>query len=150
MKIRTLIGWVVVLAFVVGGYLGGIFSLSGPGRGPGRGAGSGDGKADSAGRVRGVSQEKSVARDAAEKARVLHVTIDGRSYAIERDGALKTTPLDALIALVQHYPGDSQGIRVSVSRRPNSKTTAEIELRDALVAAGLSEGEIDWQDGPPP
>ena len=73
-----------------------------------------------------------------------------RNYAIVKPEGDKPVSLDELLDQVQHFPGDRQGTRVRVSRTPASRTTAEIQLRDALVKAGLTEDEIDWQDGPRP
>lgn len=148
MKTRNLVGGAIAVAFIAGGYLGGFF----PKFGTGTGFGVGGLQPESGHSVTTASRQKPArnADRARESANVLHVRIDGRNYAIVRADGDESLPLDRLVEQVQNYPGDAHGIRVRVSRLPSSKTTAELQLRDALVKAGLSEDEIDWQDGPRP
>jgi hypothetical protein len=146
MKTRNLIGGAIVVAFIAGGYLGGFFPKFGTGTGLGVGESQSDGKT-SLTTVSRQTQSRDADRDLTK---VLHVRIDGRNYSIVRADGDKSLPLDQLVEQVQNFPGDAHGIRVRVSRLPSSKTTAELQLRDALVKAGLSEDEIDWQDGPRP
>jgi len=151
MKMRTVIGGAIVVAFVVGGFLGGLFPQLGfgPGRGFGPGgSGSGDSPDGKKHLVTPVSNQSKLSEEIDPK--VLHVRIDGRSYFLVKADGDHPVPLDELLEQVQFFPGDRGGIRVRVSRKPTSKTTAEIQLRDSLVKAGLSEDEIDWHDGPRP
>ncbi|HTI52199.1 MAG TPA: hypothetical protein VL475_14650 [Planctomycetaceae bacterium] len=145
MKTRNLIGGAIVVAFVAGGYLGGIFPKLGLGTGNRTGSGPQYGVTN----VSRTTGDRDAPEDA-DSSKVLHVRIDGRQYFLVRAGNDAVTSLEKLVEQVQNYPGDTHGIRVRVSRSPTSKTTAEIQLRDALVAGGLSEDEIDWQDGPRP
>lgn len=146
MKTRNLIGGAIVVAFIAGGYLGGFF--------PKFGGGTGIGLGEKGGNVSGeklASAEKGPEQESDRDAKnVLHVRINGREYAIVQGERVERVALDQLVARVQDYPGDSRGIRVRVTRLPNSKTTAELQLKEALVQAGLSEDEIDWPDGPRP
>ena len=151
MKMRTVIGGVIVVAFVVGGFLGGLF----PQLGFGPGGGGGRGEPGSGGIPKSKKHLIAKVANRSDKteetdSRVLHVLIDGRSYFLVKADGDHPVPLDELLEQVQYFPGDRQGTRVRVSRKPSSKTTAEIQLRDSLVKAGLSEDEIDWQDGPRP
>jgi hypothetical protein len=148
MKTRNLIGGAIVLAFIAGGYLGGFFPKLGGGTGIGLGPGGSQPGPKQA--FTTVSRDTTPREGGRESANVLHVRIDGRNYAIVGAEGDTSLPLDQLVEKVHNYPGDAQGIRVRVSRLPSSKTTAELQLRDALVKAGLSEDEIDWQDGPRP
>lgn len=145
MKTRNLVGGAIVVAFIAGGYLGGYFPKFGTGTGFGTGGGS---SSRGAGDVRNASLEKPMVRE--ESPNILHVRIDGRNYAIVGPDGAQSISLERLVEQVQNYPGDAHGIRVRVSRLPSSKTTAELQLRDKLVKAGLSEEAIDWQDGPRP
>lgn len=145
MKTRNLVGGAIVVAFIAGGYLGGYFPKFGTGTGFGTGGGS---SSRGAGDVRNASLEKPMIRE--ESPNILHVRIDGRNYAIVGPDGAQSISLERLVEQVQNYPGDAHGIRVRVSRLPSSKTTAELQLRDKLVKAGLSEEAIDWQDGPRP
>jgi len=154
MKMRTIVGGAVVVAFVAGGYLGGWFPKFGTGSGFGVGtSGDGsdsDGSPDTGHRVMTASHKSKSRSSETHNPDVLHVLIDGRNYAIVKPEGDKPVTLEELLEQIQHFPGDRQGTRVRVSRTPASRTTAEIQLRDALVKAGLSEDEIDWQDGPRP
>jgi hypothetical protein len=154
MKMRTVVGGAVVVAFVAGGYLGGWFPKFGTGSGFGvgtGGSGSGDNDSRPGPRVTTASQKKlkGAATESVDPD-VLHVRIDERNYAIVIPEGDKPVSLEELLEQVQYFAGNRQGTRVRVSRTPSSRTTAEIQLRDALVKAGLSEDEIDWQDGPRP
>lgn len=154
MKMRTIVGGAVVVAFVAGGYLGGWFPKFGTGSGFGTGkgeSGSGnDGNSNTGHRVTTASHKSKSRSSESFNPDVLHVLIDGRNYAIVKPEGDKPVSLEELLEQVQHFAGDRQGTRVRVSRTPSSRTTAEIQLRDSLVKAGLSEDEIDWQDGPRP
>jgi hypothetical protein len=83
--------------------------------------------------------------------KVLHVLIDGRQYLVERpaDGGLEyqPVPLDEVIKLAQAASGDEDGIRVRINRRGTARATAEIALREKLLAAGLSPESIREQVG---
>ncbi|MFN0054209.1 MAG: hypothetical protein ACKV0T_18695 [Planctomycetales bacterium] len=150
MKTRNLIGAGLLVAFVAGSYLGGLFPKLGGG--PGIGFGGGESGASSSSQVDEAPDEGSDSpRESADNdPRVLHVRIDGKAYAIVTAKGARDSSLEQLVSQVDRHPGDDQGIRVRVSRRPNSKPSAEIKLRDALVEAGVAEEEIDWQEGPRP
>jgi hypothetical protein len=144
---------IAVVAFAVGGYLGGVF----PGLGPGQGfTGTGED-------LRGRDVERPPASSAAEADlagivgdanRMLLVHVDSRNYSIEEmqenKAVLRSTTLDEIAELARSRPGTVDGIRVRVTRTKSSKAIAEIALRDVLIKSGLKVEEIEWANGPPP
>ena len=85
---------------------------------------------------------------APEPGDVLEVFIKGRVYSVADGTSGETTAvsLERVIELAKAVPGDGNGIRVKVSRDPTSRTTAEIALRDKLIAAGISKEAIAGLD----
>jgi len=82
---------------------------------------------------------------------VLQVLIDGREYFVQASGSstgdYRPVSLDELVALALNATGDEDGIRVRITRRGSSRATAEMALRDRLVAAGLTDEAIRWEAG---
>lgn len=146
---------IAVVAFAVGGYLGGVF----PGLGPGQGfTGTGTGED-----LRGRDVERPPSSSAAEADlagivgdanRMLVVHVDARNYSIEEmqdnKAVLRSATLDEIAELAGSRPGTVDGIRVRVTRTKSSKAIAEIALRDVLLKSGLKAEEIEWENGPPP
>jgi hypothetical protein len=160
MKSRNLIGGAIVLAFVVGGFLGNWF----PKLGLGPGSGGGDAEPGNS-LVQVVSDVKPSERSdtpqeeipepaSAEDDQVLHVQIAGRDYYIARirgrSREYHAATMEQIVEAAQRMAGNEQGVRVRISRKQTSKTTAELQLRDALVDAGIAPESIDWQDGQAP
>jgi hypothetical protein len=155
MKARNLIATLVIVAFLIGGYLGGLFPKIGAGPGPGGRAGAGPEDSAQPPDPRGRAARLAANAEPDDDERpVLHLHIEGRELFVlsEADGAgvARPTTLDEIAKLARLAKGNSEGIRVRVSRRPSSKAAVEVELRDALVDAGVPEDAIDWQDGPRP
>lgn len=164
MKTGRMIVGVAVLAFLVGGFLGGWLPKLklGTGSGTGFGIGGSGGASSSDDSSRTIndnleldSQPPEIAADLPDEGLVLHVRIDGRKYyvpgtASEGRKTYQAISLEEVISAARDRPGNDQGIRVRVSRARSSKTTAEIQLRDDLVKAGIAEEAIEWQDGPKP
>lgn len=159
MKSRNLIGGAIVLAFVVGGFLGNWFPKFGlgPGTGGGRSE-SGDSLiqlvSDSQPVDTAETETPAASEPAADDDQVLHVRIAGREYYIARTSGrsreYRAASLEEVVQAAQDRPGDEQGTRVRISRKQSSKTTAELQLRDALIDVGIDADAIDWQDGPRP
>ena len=84
---------------------------------------------------------------------VLQVLIDDRQYAIAERGEnrmeYRPAALEALVEAARQHAGNADGIRVRVARR-KSRAAIEIRLRDELLKAGLTEDNIEWQDGHKP
>ena len=82
---------------------------------------------------------------------VLHVLIDGWQYSVREKvhGRLEYRPasLDQIVHLAENMKGDEDGIRVRISRRGNSRATAEMALQDRLLTAGLREESIRQEEG---
>lgn len=157
MKTGRVIAGVAVLAFLVGGFLGGWLPKLklGTGSGTGFGIGGSGGASSSGDSLELDSQSPEISADLPDEGQVLHVRIDGRKYyvpgkAAEGRKTYQAVSLEEVISAARERPGNDQGIRVRVSRARSSKTTAEIQLRDDLVKAGIAEEAIEWQDGPKP
>lgn len=155
MNIRWILAGVAVLAFALGGYLGGVF----PGLGPGPGfTGGGPGEVTT---ERDLDRPPPSSEPAADLVgivgdanRMLLVHVDGRSYSIgemqDDKSVLRSASLDEIATLAKERPGSTDGIRVRITRTKSSKATAEIALRDELLKAGLKAEEIEWENGPAP
>ena len=82
---------------------------------------------------------------------VADVRVDGAEYWVLRrfaaDGREDRDPLtaDEVVALARSVPGDSDGVKVRVSRTPDAEAGAADDLMDALAAAGLEDDEIDYR-----
>ncbi len=150
---RLIGGVIVVLAVALAGIFSGLF----PGMG---GLGEGDGS-DGAARV-SVDGEDAVAtpdvepdsEDEAPEADagpsdVVMVLIDGRSYRLQQSGQEPGAEIDlpALIQKVRQAPGNSEGIKLSVSRSKASLPSAEKALEDALKNAGIEEESVERKEG---
>ena len=145
MRKRTVGGGIVVVAALVGVWLSGLFKGFGPG---GTGEGEGDGPAE----YRAAVPTSTEAEDAddtsplSEPARVVEVLIDGETYSVRRSiaGGAEWHPADRdeIVRLADAASGDSQGVRVRIRRRSTSLPSAEQELEEALLQAGLSSTEL--------
>lgn len=79
---------------------------------------------------------------------VLKVLIADRSYSVRYPEGDQAAELKQIVALAKTAKGDEDGIRVRVYRRLSSRTSAELELRDALIAAGINEDQTVWVANP--
>jgi hypothetical protein len=80
---------------------------------------------------------------------VVDVLIDGHTYSIRRGGPessdYQSIELTSLVEKVKETPGNDEGIRIRISRTESARASTEMDLQDALVAAGLRESAISWQ-----
>jgi hypothetical protein len=84
----------------------------------------------------------------AQASQVVKVVIADRSYFVRSPEGDQSAELKQVVALAGAASGDEDGIRVRVYRRLSSRTTAEIALRDALVAAGITDEQTVWIANP--
>ena len=80
--------------------------------------------------------------------RVVKVVIADRSYFVRSTIGDVPTDLNQLVKLVKAATGDEDGIRIRIYRRPTSRTTTELALRDALLDAGIAEEHVVWNVNP--
>jgi hypothetical protein len=72
----------------------------------------------------------------------LRVVIKDRSYFL-RDGETDTPiELAALVDAVKQHPADEDGIRLRLYRTNTARVTAELQLREALQAAGIPDAAV--------
>lgn len=79
---------------------------------------------------------------------VVKVVIADRSYFVRAADGDQSAELKQVVALAGAATGDEDGIRVRVYRKLSSRTAAEIALRDALVAAGITDEQTVWVASP--
>lgn len=79
---------------------------------------------------------------------VVKVVIADRSYFVRSPEGDQSTELKQIVALAGAATGDEDGIRVRVYRRLSSRAAAENELRDALIAAGITDEQTVWIANP--
>ena len=80
---------------------------------------------------------------------VLQVLIEDRRYRVvtESNGIRGYQPIEltTLIDRAMRVSGNENGIRVRVATKKSARATAEIDLKNKLLEAGLREDEILWQ-----
>jgi hypothetical protein len=150
MKVRTAVLGIAIVAFIAGGYLGGLF----PQWGKGSGTGNGDGKPESATHEKRDQNAQSSDPSIIDDSRIVQVKIDDRNYQMARPGhkplAYNAVVLEEIVAAARSAKGNNRGIKVRVARTPTSRSSAEHALRDALEEAGVGKDAIEWLDGPEP
>lgn len=75
---------------------------------------------------------------------VVKILIDNRSFLLRTSEGDSPAELNDVISQVKSTSGDADGIRVRVYRKATSRASTEIALRDALMAAGVTEEQIVW------
>ncbi|HUG91163.1 MAG TPA: hypothetical protein VML55_10030 [Planctomycetaceae bacterium] len=145
MRKRTAAGGIVVVAAVVGLWLSGLFKGFGPG---GTGEGDGDGPAEHRAEVPTSLQTRDDDNPplSSDPAQVVEVLIDGEQYSVRRaiagGAAWRPADLDEIARLAESASGDAQGVRVRVRRRSTALPSAEQQLEEALLQAGLAGTEV--------
>lgn len=154
---RNILGAVLIAGIATGVYLSDYLKGWGLGGGPGisgsnaskgtlnTGADSGDDKNTAA----TVDSTPNYAPDesVAHPPQVLKVVVADRSFFIRETGEvpeLTQVDLKQIVRRAKAATGDDDGIRVRVYRKSSSRASVEVELRDALVAAGITEDQTVW------
>jgi hypothetical protein len=149
MRKRTAAGGVLAVAVLVGIWLSGLFKGFGPG-----GTGEGEGEGPGEPRAEFPTSTEVMTDDAdddnpplsAEPARVVEVLIDEERYSVRRPiaggAAWQPAELSEIVKLAGTAEGDAQGVRVRIRRRSTSLPSAEQQLEQALLEAGLSSTEM--------
>jgi len=81
-------------------------------------------------------------------AEVATVIIDDRQYLLQTGETQTPKTLEQIVATAQAAPGNADGLKLKVVRRPSSRSSVEVALQDALKAAGLPETAIYWVPAP--
>ncbi len=160
---RNVLGGVLVAGIAAGLYLGDLFKGFGFGNSLGLGTGGKSNSSQEAkqgaedGAAKTVVQSKTTTitpeptRKPAKKQtnhQVVKVVIADRSYFVRSTESDQATDLAELVELVNSASGDDDGIRVRIYRKPTSRTSTELALRDALLEAGVNENQITWVVNP--
>jgi len=82
----------------------------------------------------------------------LHITIKDRGYwvAADAEGALQEITLEQAVKLATATTGDTNGIRVRVTRAPTARARAEENLEQALLDANIARDSIVGLGPTPP
>lgn len=135
------VGAAVLVAFLLGMYTG----IPGFGGGSGAAGNADTDESSSGGPVEGTTDlDKTGLED-----NVATVLIDGSSYSVLTKDSTGTdiyTPatLAQVVALAKQARGDETGVRVRIRRRETSMALTEVELRGALLDAGIAETSMYW------
>lgn len=156
LKKRTWLGAAAAVGVLIGinfpefwkGFGGGGASLFGTGSQPEDDSGS----TKTAAHIAQVSNVKSSGQGKSdsdetldETPDVVRVLIAERAFAIVNDeGDERPASLAQIVRLARRVPGDVDGIKLRVERKPSSRYSAEEALREALADAGVSEEAILW------
>lgn len=141
---RYVAGGALALGVAAGVWLGDWFKGFGPGGGEGSGfRQSGEGVQTSVVASNGAELGVSAASlDRIPRVTTLRVVIKDRSYFL-RDGETDTpVELAAVVDAVQRQPPDDDGIKLRLYRTNTARVTAELQLLDALHAAGIADAAI--------
>jgi hypothetical protein len=141
---RYVAGGALALGIAAGVWLGDWFKGFGPGGGEGSGLRrSGEGVQTSVASGNGAELGVTAASlDRIPPVTTLRVVIRDRSYFL-RDGATDTpVELSALVEAAQRQPPDDDGIKLRLYRTNTARVTAELQLKDALHAAGIADAAI--------
>ena len=163
MKTRTLLGGIIVTAVIIGAIIGRNIGLPGLG-GNGLGLGTGPGTSSSSSPLaRDVSTSSRVTTKTppidlpgvrADMNHVVFVRIEGHDYQlgemVNGQPQFKPITLAEIVRLAKAQPADTNGFKIRIDREQNARASAEVALKEKLLAAGVQEGQIDWQGGPPP
>jgi len=158
---RNVLGVMLVAGIGLGLYLGDLFkgfgggSLSGIGIGDPAAASKSSGKSKSDTKASTETTTKSTAAKSdatvtqkAPASTVVKVVIADRSYFIRSATGDEPADLKQVIAQAKEATGDENGIRIRIYRKLTSRTTAENELSDALIAAGVTVDQTIWVPTP--
>ena len=154
---RNILGAVLMAGIMAGFYLGDLWK--GFGGGSTMGVGLGDPSSQSSGKSSEDETAKSESNTASNKPEddpksaaqpvvdvppVIKVVIDDRSYSIRSADGDEPVEIPRIVELIKAATGDVDGIRVRIYQKLSSRTSAEIALRDALTAAGISDAQVLW------
>jgi hypothetical protein len=142
-KLRTFIGVALVAGVAAGVWLADFWKGFGWGGGPGLGSGSPESVATETS-APAEQRPDEPAEDPTSSARTLRVVIRDRSYFLKHALGERLISLEELVAAVKQVSGDDDGIRLRVYRAESSRPTAELQLEEALRAAGIPDSATYW------
>lgn len=158
---RNVLGGVLIAGIAAGLYLGDLFKGFGFGNSLGLGTGgkSSTSQATKTGTDEGaaktVQTNTTIKPETPKKPAKTHashqivkVVIADRSYFVRSADGDQATDLAEVVDLVKSATGDDDGIRIRIYRKPTSRTSTEIALRDALLEAGVKEEQTVWVVNP--
>jgi hypothetical protein len=149
---KRVVGAGLLVAIGIGIWLSSLFKGLGPG-GSGTGFGLTDKQYTSVGSGQSdgslpvsTSSTRDAAPESPDTRKRPTVLIDGHSYLLQlgtdAEEGFKPVELSEIVRLAQRAEPDANGIRVHIKRRANSRTSAEIDLVNALDEAGVQPQEI--------
>jgi len=86
----------------------------------------------------------------AQDDKVLYVEVDSAGYRVNAaESGLRPATLEEIAQLAQEREGSPEGIKIRIKRLETSRYQSEVDLRDKLVDAGIERSAILWLNGPP-
>lgn len=143
-KMKTgIAGGAILGLLILGAYLGQLFNFNGPGSG-GDSNSEKETPADVQVKAPVDTDSTTGAGDKSEgqtgKSEVIEVIIDEKDYLLKQgEKPFKKISIDQLISLTKQAPGNSDGLRLRIYRKPTSKTSAEVKLQQAIDEAKIPE-----------
>jgi hypothetical protein len=154
-RFRNIAVAALALGIVAGIWLGGLFKGLGFGLGPGTGGSGGGQSASVSTKKTGTDKPAGVAdlvgfhdedgANNAESAKISHIVkvlIDDRSYYVRHGEKRKPISLEALVIKIVQTEPNEDGLKAVVDRTVSSRTSAEMNLIQALRLAGVSDNAV--------
>lgn len=79
--------------------------------------------------------------------KVVSLVISDRSFFLRTEAGDQPVTLQRILQLVGEAPGDEDGHRLKIARSASSRSSAEQELQDALIEAGIPDKDVYWKPG---
>ncbi|HTN04619.1 hypothetical protein [Planctellipticum variicoloris] len=79
--------------------------------------------------------------------KAVSLIINDRAFFLRTETGDQPVTLQRILQLASAAPGDEDGHRLKIARTASSRPSTEIELQDALKAAGIPDKAIYWKPG---
>lgn len=79
--------------------------------------------------------------------KAVSLVISDRSFFLRTEAGDQPVTLQRILQLVSEAPGDEDGHRLKITRSASSRSSAEQELQDALIEAGIPDKDVYWKPG---
>jgi hypothetical protein len=157
-RLRNIAAIALVAGIAVGVWLADWFKGLGSGDGIGIGQrsvatvptssnGTGASSGTAPGKTPAPLQDADTFKPPAPAAKAVSLVISDRSFFLRTDAGDQPVTLQRILQLVSEAPGDEDGHRLKITRSPSSRSSAEQELQDALIQAGIPDKDVYWKPG---
>ena len=151
---RNIFGAVLIAGIAAGVYLGDLWKGFGGGNTLGLGTADSKSTSKSSDSKKDQKDSEKITADAKSEAglsqtrEVLEVVIVDRAYFVRTADGDKPAELKNVVALAKKATGDKYGIHVRIYRKESSRASAEVDLKNALQAAGITEKQTFCEADP--